>query len=86
MCALRGLSQAGREIQVAFAVAFKAMGAQVRQVHVARKVLGVSERELLGDHVAAVGVLQRRYRCREIRARPVHLIYDEHVRHMHLIQ
>ena len=45
-------------------------------------MFGASQRQLFGDDVPAVRVLQRGERLRKIRAGPVHLVDDEDVRHV----
>ncbi len=59
----------------------EAVSRHAREVDVTRERLRASERQLFGDDVAPVGVLQRGERLREIGARAVHLVDHEDVGH-----
>ncbi len=64
-----------------FAVSIETPRLHVGEVDVSLKLLGVSDWQLLGDHVAAVGALQCRQRACEVGARTIHLVDDEEMRH-----
>ena len=59
----------------------EAVRSHAREVDVTRERLRAAERQLFGDDVASIGVLQRGERLREICARAVHLVDHENVGH-----
>ena len=63
------------------AVALEAAALHLSQIDVSAKLLGASDRHLLGHDVASVRTLQCRERAREVCSGAVHLIDDEKMRH-----
>ena len=63
-------------------LAREAIRRHLREIDVAGKMFGTPDRQLLGNDVPPVRVLQRRERLGKIGSGPVHLIDDEDVRHV----